>query len=204
MGGKAKKFNRRFCWTGKVSKVTINVMDKDWVTADDLLDTVTLELKSNGKQVATGEKGCKISVTVKGVAEKEEEKKPEEKKEEEEKKPEEKKEEEKPEEPKKEVEPKKSTPKTEEDDDDSEEKTKVPKVVVSAPKEENKPDKEIPTGPFYWTCPGANKGKPFDRIRKDYNDLTKAKKELYIKAVQTAKKVGKYDIFVALHKHANN
>ena len=23
--GKAKKFNRRFCWTGKVSKVTINV-----------------------------------------------------------------------------------------------------------------------------------------------------------------------------------
>merc|ERR1712072_1650400 len=141
--------------------------------------------------VATGEKGSKVSVTVKGVAEKEEEKpeekkpekkkeeeeekKPEEKKEEEEKKPEEKKEEEKkPEEPKKEVEPKKSTPKTEEDDDDSEEKTKVPKVVVSAPKEENKPDKEIPTGPFYWTCPGANKGKPFDRIRKDYKDLTKA------------------------------
>ena len=207
--GKAKKFNRRFCWTGKVSKVTINVMDKDWVTADDLLDTVTLELKSNGKQVATGEKGSKVSVTVKGVAEKEEEKpeekKPEKKKEEEEeKKPEEKKEEEKPEEPKKEVEPKKSTPKTEEDDDDSEEKTKVPKVVVSAPKEENKPDKEIPTGPFYWTCPGANKGKPFDRIRKDYNDLTKAERELYIKAVQTAKKVGKYDIFVALHKHVNN
>ena len=49
----------------------------------------------------------------------------------------------------------------------------------------------------------VHKGKPFDRIRKDYNDLTKAERELYIKAVQTAKKEGKYDIFVALHKHVN-
>ena len=50
----------------------------------------------------------------------------------------------------------------------------------------------------------TNKGQPYDRIRKDYNDLTVAERKLYIKAVKEAKAAGKYDMFVALHKFANN
>ena len=51
---------------------------------------------------------------------------------------------------------------------------------------------------------GRNKGQTYDRIRKDYNDLTVAERKLYIKAVKEAKAAGKYDMFVALHKFANN
>ena len=58
--------------------------------------------------------------------------------------------------------------------------------------------------PFFWNCPGANDKEKFDRIRKDYNDLTEEERQLYIKAVQTAKERGIYDIFVTLHKFGVN
>ena len=40
---------------------------------------------------------------------------------------------------------------------------------------------EVPE-PFFWTCPdfATNQDKPFDRIRKDYNELTGPERELYV------------------------
>lgn len=69
-----------------------------------------------------------------------------------------------------------------------------PEIAV----EEETPD------PFFWTCPGVNAGRNFDRIRKDYNELTLAERELYIKAINTAKNRGYYDMFVAIHKYDTN
>ena len=64
---------------------------------------------------------------------------------------------------------------------------------------------EVPE-PFFWTCPdfATNKDKPFDRIRKDYNELTGPERELYIQAINTAKERGYYDMFVAIHKYQTN
>jgi hypothetical protein len=50
-------------------------------------------------------------------------------------------------------------------------------VDSSTPEEDSTPK------PFFWTCPGYNaESKPFDRIRKDYNELTGPERELYIQA----------------------
>ena len=59
---------------------------------------------------------------------------------------------------------------------------------------------EMEPVPFFWTCPSKNTDKPFDRIRKDYNELTGPERDLYIQAVNTAKERGYYDLFVAVHK----
>jgi len=58
--------------------------------------------------------------------------------------------------------------------------------------------------PFFWTCPGVNDGKNFDRIRKDYNDLTEAERQLYIKALQKAYDDGHYHLFVNIHATMRN
>eukprot|EP00940_MAST-03C_sp_MAST-3C-sp2_P001972 g1972.t1 len=60
------------------------------------------------------------------------------------------------------------------------------------------------TKPFFWTCPGVNTGKNFDRIRKDYNELTVDERALYVQAINTAKERGFYDLFVAMHKYKTN
>ena len=69
-----------------------------------------------------------------------------------------------------------------------------------ADEQQEEPKRQEVAKPFGWTCPNANDGMAFDRIRKDYNDLTVKERQLYIEAVQEAKRVGKFDIFVSLHK----
>ena len=49
-----------------------------------------------------------------------------------------------------------------------------------------------------------NDGKNFDRIRKDYNDLTEQERQLYIKALQKAYDEGHYSLFVNLHATHQN
>ena len=73
-------------------------------------------------------------------------------------------------------------------------------VVEPSVKEEPKP----PPEPYFWTCPDYNPDKPFDRIRKDYNELTGPEREIYIQALNTAKRRGWYDLFVAIHKYRTN
>ena len=73
-------------------------------------------------------------------------------------------------------------------------------VVTEQPTEPEVPE------PFFWTCPdfATNQDNPFDRIRKDYNELTGPERELYIQAINTAKERGYYDMFVAIHKYQTN
>ena len=94
---------------------------------------------------------------------------------------------------------KQEEPEEEKQEEPEEEKQEEPKE-----EKQEEPKEENALQPFYWACTAANKGQPYDRIRKDYNDLTVAERKLYIKAVQDAKTAGKYDMFVALHKFANN
>jgi hypothetical protein len=48
-------------------------MDKDWLSKDDMLATVEVNLNENGKQVASGTNGAKLNVEITGAETKEEE-----------------------------------------------------------------------------------------------------------------------------------
>ena len=79
------------------------------------------------------------------------------------------------------------------------------KKITEPEEKQEEPKEEKVLKPFYWACTAANKGQPYDRIRKDYNDLTVAERKCFIsKRSKIFKVAGKYDMFVALHKFANN
>ena len=70
---------------------------------------------------------------------------------------------------------KQEEPEEEKQEEPEEEKQEEPKEEKQEEQEENA------LQPFYWACTAANKGQPYDRIRKDYNDLTVAEESFTLK-----------------------
>jgi len=185
--GSKAEFSSSFCFDSELDSLTFKIMDKDWFGDDELgaayMDAATIESAGTKDDVLiSGRKGSKIRLSI-------------------------------------------ETPKTAEtpkitvtdpegettevntgkEENDKPEETKAKAEEEEEPKaEEEKVAPAAKKVPFWWSCPGANKGKKFDRIRKDYNDLEEDEKELYIEAVQVAKTKGLFDIFVSLHKFEPN